>query len=357
MIYKHNGIISFWKFAFCLMIIALHLGFYSHGEKYIFSAGSIAVDFFFIVSGYLLVKKTINYKFVKNDKIECFTKEFIIKRIKSFLPYLFFMWIFAIPFMIFIKKYNFTYLLNCVFNILYFPINNIAIDNILGISWYIVSLIIVNFLFFPILLKYNKKFIILFSPLIIYFLGSYISIKFGSLGGPWSSSIFAYKGILRAIFDMNIGFVIYLISEKMKNINYSIFSKILFLIIEIGGFLSIFYIVNLQNAHIRFDFIMLIIISICITLSFSEKTLFNDKFNNKINYFLEKLSLPMYINQFLIIELLEYIYRINNIFLNYYYRLLILIIVSIIVAYLFIIIIDFLKKKNYFNIRNLFIIK
>ena len=56
---RHNGIISFWKFIFSLLIVALHLGIKHPNVLYRFKGGSIGVEFFFIVSGYLFCYKCL----------------------------------------------------------------------------------------------------------------------------------------------------------------------------------------------------------------------------------------------------------------------------------------------------------
>lgn len=48
---KHNGIISFWKFMFSIMIVIFHSENLAFNTDYIlFKDGAIAVEFFFIVS-------------------------------------------------------------------------------------------------------------------------------------------------------------------------------------------------------------------------------------------------------------------------------------------------------------------
>ena len=56
---KHNGIISFWKFIFSLLILALQGGMMRKDAIYSFKGGSIGVEFFFIVSGYLFCHKCL----------------------------------------------------------------------------------------------------------------------------------------------------------------------------------------------------------------------------------------------------------------------------------------------------------
>lgn len=69
---QRYGKISFWKFMFCLLITALHVGELYPESPWIFKAGSIGVEFFFLVSGYFFAKKFIYYKNSKNLGEETF---------------------------------------------------------------------------------------------------------------------------------------------------------------------------------------------------------------------------------------------------------------------------------------------
>ena len=51
---KHNGIIGF-----CILILLFHCA-EKMGKKGFFESGRIGVEFFFIVSGYLMTKKALN---------------------------------------------------------------------------------------------------------------------------------------------------------------------------------------------------------------------------------------------------------------------------------------------------------
>ena len=351
---KHNGIISFWKFTFSMLILALHLGKKHMDVQYNFEAGSIAVDFFFIVSGYLFCKKCINQDKIKN--IGKSTKNFFLKKVFRFLPYIIFLWIISLPFTILVCKYRIVDYIGAFYNLLYLPIKDFPLYEIYGTTWYIVVMIAIESILYPILTKYKKSFIYVISPIIVFFGTGYILIKFGSFAIPWTSNILAYGGFIRGLVTINIGMILYLIIESFKKINLTDLSKFLVTIFEIVGYVSIFYICNLFMAHVRYDCLMIIILSLCICISFSEKSLFNTFSNNKLFYYLEKLSLPIYINQWLLIYILEYIIKKYSISISYYKELLILIIFSVVVA----IITEFFVKlyeKNKKNIKDIFVME
>lgn len=342
---KHNGKISFWKFMFSLMIVALHLGVSHTNYKYHFEAGSIAVDFFFIVSGYLFCKKVLNLKLNSKEELGKKTFNFFIKKVVKFLPYIIFLWIISIPFSIFVNKLTFLDFTRAFFNLLYIPIYNNSIYNIYGITWYISAMIITETVLFPLLIKFKENFVYIMSPIIVFFLGNYIFIKYGNVAVPWDLGVFCYKGILRAFFDINLGMLLYMISMKINKIKLTDFSRFSLTIIEIVGYISIFSLANKINAHMKYDYLMIIILAVCILISFSKKAYLNDFCNNKFFYYLEKLSLLIYLNQWFIIELVEFIIKKFSFNISYYYELLVIIIMLIILGIIEFKILKFIKSK------------
>ena len=153
---------------------------------------------------------------------------------------------------------------------------------------------------------------------------------------------------------MNLGMYLYILSEKFNKIKLTKLSKAILPIIEIFLYLSIFYISNIKSAHSKFDIFMLILISIGLLISANPNVYLTKISNNKVFYFLEKLSLPMYIYQWVIIYGLEVLLRKLGIITNYWIfsllTILILIFLSIIVMY----IIKFYEKNKY-KITRLFI--
>lgn len=348
------GKISLYKFLFSIMIIVFHVGNVLDYNKFKFNfgSGSIAVDFFFVVSGFFFCRKYVNYK-VKNSVGED-SFNYFINRTNRFIKYIIILLIIAIPFSIFCLKFNFTSLINAFYKLLYIPHHTKCGSEIFGITWYIVAMILAESMLFPFLIKYKKEFVYIISPIIIILLGSYLLIRYGHFATPWKMGTILYKGILRSVFEINIGMYLYLISEKISNVKFTKLSKILLLLFEIAGYLSIFVLVNLNNAHRRFDVLMLIIISICILISTNKNMYLYNFCNNKLFYFLEKLSLPMYIYQWLIIEIMVFVLTKFNIHLSYLCFSGITIIISIIFGIVVLKLIE-LYDNNKEKIKSLFI--
>ena len=327
---KRNGKISFWKFVFSLLIVAYHVGNYHHTS--FFGGGYLGVEFFFIVSGYYLCKKGLNYKRISDKSIGKETFQWIISRIKKLLPYVVILWLIGLPISIWIDKmslYDFT---TAIANSLYIPNSGNQLFALYGITWFIVALLIGEAIMFPILLKYKENYSSIWSFIITFFLFSYIMIQYGNINDPWIYGNISYKGIIRALLDLNIGICIYTFLDYYKKIKLTDFSKFCLTCLELIGYGSIIYLSTLE-AH-RFDFIALILIILCLSISFSHKGYLMDFSNNKVFYYMEKLSIPIFINQYIFIKLLAFIMKSCQINLSIYLEIVINIVISILFAIL-----------------------
>ena len=125
--------------------------------------------------------------------------------------------------------------------------------------------------------------------------------------------------------------------------------------IESIGFISILFIVNINNANNKYDSIMLLILAISIIIAFSEKSFSQKYLKGKFIYFMEKISLPLYLNQIWIIDLLKYLSKkVSILNSNFYIFGLSVICVDFIISVLHIYVIKLLNKM-YGRIKSLFI--
>ncbi|MCI9177610.1 MAG: acyltransferase [Clostridia bacterium] len=350
---EHNGIIGFWKFAFCIMIIFLHIGqLITKDAKFVFAAGSIGVEFFFLVSGYFLGKKALNYKKVENEELGKETYQYIIKKIKKFFPWMLITYVISVLVMYFVKHFQTHQVINSIWDILFLKQSGIKYDSVMDITWYISVMIIAMNILYPIILKFRKNFVYIIAPAIVIFIGGYIAHRYGNIVSidVWTGLV--YKCFLRGFFEISLGVILYEVTQKLKSINFTKIAKTILTCIEIIGFTSIFIVVNIKNAHNKYDFIMILILSICISIAFSEKTLLLKFCNNKFVYFLEKLSLPMYLNQIWIITLIKYIFQRYS--LNYYQYCLVVLIIDIVFSIIAMQLVKIIKS-NIGKIKKVFI--
>lgn len=346
----HNGIISFWKFMFCLMIVIFHGQIFATSqEEILMIKGSIGVEFFFLVSGYLMTKSALK-KQDDTTNLGKETLEFIWKKIKNFFPYILICHIMGL---IVLSIYDTMTIKDYVLSLLDLLLVRMAgfkLTIVNGLTWYISAMLIAMIFLYPLIRKYKYNFIYIVCPLIVLLLGGWIDHTYGTIRTPALWTGFAYKGFLRAIVELSIGSLIFVATESIKKINFTKIGKIFITIIEIFGFLIPFYASQFIPNSARYDFIMLIFLSISIALAFSEKTCEYKKFNNKLFYHLEKLSLPLYLCHVVLRTVINEMQLLAN--FNYYQKLLIFLVISLIIAEMMMFIVEKLKKKNYY-INNL----
>ena len=346
-----NGKIGFWKFMFSLLIVAYHVASYHNNSS--FCSGYIGVEFFFLVSGYYLCKKCLNYKSIKSSDLGIETFNFIFNKIKKLVPYILVLWIMGIPVSIFIDKFTPYNFITAFSNTIFVPNFDYKLYVIYGITWYIIAMLVVEMFLFPILIKYRKNYAYIFSYLISFLLLSYLMLKYGNISDPWRYSMFTYKGILRAFLDINIGICIYSFIDKFKHIKLTDFSKFTLTIIEIVGYLLVFYLSSKQIY--RYEFLMLIILTICLTITFSNEAYLVEFSNNKLFYYLEKLTIPIYINQFIFIKIISYIINKFSLVIPINIIIIINILISIVFAFITNKIIS-IVNNNKKSIKSIFIV-
>lgn len=341
---KHNGIISLWKFIFCIVIIGFHLNVIQHykNTNFGFLYGSIAVEFFFIVSGYLLAKKALTMQYIQY--VGETTKNYILNKIKKIFPYLLFSFIIGFIVTNIYGNYTKSQNINSVFDLFFMYCSGIKYVSMIPIVWYLSAMLIADIILFPLIYKYKENYIYIICPIVIFLLAGYLSHNYGQLTKVQDWMGITTVGTLRGMLTMNIGALMYTISEKIKKLNYTKLGSLVLTIIEITGFISIFFIIQTENAHAKYDFIMVIIMAISIMLAFSEKTLLLKFLNNKFVYYLEKLSLPVFLNQHWLLVLMNNIIKSNGYDRNFYIEFIIAIVLSIIVGILELSITKLIKK-------------
>lgn len=294
---NHNGIISFWKFMFAIMIVIYHVKLGTNYDKAILKCGYLGVEFFFIISGYLMARTALSKKEdCSNIGIETF--EYLIKKIKTFLPFM------MVPFFItlFIRRYSIGDMLNSVWNLFFLETSGIRTILVMSHTWYISAMLISMLILYPLIRKYKKNFTYLLAPIIVIFIGGWFSYTYGMLNKAEYTGIIA-SHLLRGFFELTLGTILYEVSTKMMKVNFNNIGKTFLTLVEISGFVSVFVIANIAES--KYDFIALALMSISVIIAFSGKTIFYNLANNKLFYYLERLSLPIYINHNTIIWIIR----------------------------------------------------
>ena len=343
---KHNGIISLWKFLYCMMIVIFHGEIFAKSDtNKILANGSIGVEFFFLVSGYLMTKSALNQN--NNSNIANDTVNFIWKKWKKFLPYTIISGLIALFLINFHSKQYIIY--NIISSIWSITILTMAGFRGVGANlpiWYISSMLMGMMILYPLIRKFKLNFMYLFVPILLIVGFGFLNLFYGNLRNPETIISFTFKGNIRCVLELLLGGIIYILCEKFKKIDFTKFGLILITIIEITCLTIPIIISHFINESSRYDFIVLIIIAIGVLIAFSEKTLEYNILCNKFSYWLEKLSLTIYIFHYSVRVFCTYYSGFKKI--NYINKLTIYTFLSIIVGIIMMYFIDYLKKNNFY---------
>ena len=165
---KRNSEIDLLKFLFSVLIMLFHCRkmFTPEGSP-LFQSGYTAVEFFFIVSGYLMANSARKYK---GENIAADTFDFMKKKLSSLMPFVFAAFIITFISVEAANKFNIKKLifkligsLQEVLFLKMFGTKSISYYN--GPSWYISAMLIAMLAIFPLLLKYKNKFSYIAAPL------------------------------------------------------------------------------------------------------------------------------------------------------------------------------------------------
>lgn len=344
---KRNAIISLFKFIFSIVIVIYHGKKLVGINKFeIATLGYFCVDFFFIVSGYYFYKNILKLNEKKNLDIYKENVKMIITKLKRFLPYTIISGLLAIILFYIMKELKITNALMSIFNLFLIDMVGLKGYTINGPIWYISSMLIIFFILCPIIYKLKDKYIYYICPLIIMFGLGYMYNKYSTLNlhrSKWNG--FLFSGTIKALVEINIGILLYNISNKIKEVLNKKNNIIMYLlnIAYILGYIFILLFMLFYKKSGVLDYFVLLVISITLLLNFSDE-IFSIKLDSKFTRYLEKISLPIFVNHFMF---LNYFYYIGKRYTMDFYKYLILyvsctIVFSIIEQF----IIDLLKSRK-----------
>ena len=303
---KRNGKIELLRFVFCICIVLFHVNIALYNGNFVFNdifsffkRGNIGVEFFYLVSGYLLAKSAFKEKpnplplgsetisFMKRKLLALFSPHtvsfiltfvsvIILKGIHGFDIVSSF--IKALPDYLFLNKIG---------------ISRFAVNRV---EWYICCMLICMLFIYPLCRKYKKTFTNIVAPLIAIFILGYLFHKYESIENVKIWAGLVYKCMLRAAAELCLGVTAYSITDRLCRLNVSKADRIIMTAIEIACFsFSLYFVVSREKS--KYAALVIIALFVGVILAFSDLTYGKKLFNNRFAYFLGKLSMPVYMIQ------------------------------------------------------------
>lgn len=347
-----NNAIEFLRFLFAVIIILFHgVGAFPISEIFphirLFFHGDIGVEYFFLVSGYLMAKSADKPR-EPGMSIGRDTATFIGKKYGGIFPYHLYAFFVAFAVTAVVQRLSaggaVKLLAHSLPNLFLLDMTGIRYTIVNGYEWYISAMLLAMLFIYPLLRRFYSYVSYAAAPLAALLILGYMSYSYGSLTWVTFWTGFLYKGVVRAVAIILLGVVSYVVSKKLRQLSFTRLGLFGITVLEIFGyFATICYICTDFSEDYYFYLVFFLMLSVAIT--FSGKTITTKLLKGKFFGFLGKLSLPLYLNQY-------YSLMLVNTYLTAYsptIRLIVFFLLSFVSAILCMVVVDMLKKHLSFK--------
>ncbi len=282
-----------------------------YGKFTFFANGWFGVEFFFVVSGFLMAATALK-KQSDNAPIGKVTFNFMGKKLMAVLPY--HLIVFTVSFIVVcilnkVDTSDFVHLfIKSTPNFLLIQRSGLVEKDILGVEWYISEMLFAMLVLYPICHKYYDRFTKTIAPVLSLVIIGYLIKTTDSLGGSTAWSVLVSKTLLRAIAEICAGVFAFEVCRNLKKLNFTKFDKTILSGLELFSYAMIllFIVYDFPGSYAGTIFIF---VCIAVCLSFSGITFGNNLFNNKFVYYLGSLSLPLYLCQSVMRIFAKFLFR------------------------------------------------
>lgn len=303
---EKNRAIEAYRFIFCLTVCLFHFSPYSGRAvaDYPFKGGYLAVEFFFIVSGYLLIKHFAD-KSKPEDRVQpaLAAWQYIKSKYLRLFPH-----------------HTLSFLMLGIAGILFWntPWQKVFINGIweffmlgefgfavIGMvntaAWYVSALLMSSLVLYYLLLKDEQRFCYIIAPAMVLIIYSYCLNSGSFLNQYTQYHYFFCTGFFRALAGMSLGCICYKLVQKLKPHTENRF-RLLASILE-SGILIIFFKIVWRGGYTYSDFLIPPLLAVLVISVFCGNSYLSKLLDNGISGLFGRLSYAVYLNQSLLIVL------------------------------------------------------
>lgn len=324
---QHNVTIDFLRFLFSVIVVLHHSRYVLGDDNCYFLGGSLAVEFFFFVSGYLLLvgadkagrKNGAGYLLpdgvdmagrteaagLETKGIGSETLHFILHKIRSFLPEFLIAWWIGFVLIGVVRQYGVLDYLkafgNDFWELTLVKMSGLFTHGIDGAMWYLSAMLLGMAILYPLLRTKRDLMTHLVCPLLALFLYGYLCQAEGHPRDPIVWLGVCYKGLVRAVAGLCTGVVICMAVRRLKRFFPSGLTKtgnaLAIGVQLLCLLLTIRYMAEQEPSE--YDYFYMFLLMLLVLLSFAgfglESVLGNSQRLHLLSAFLGKYSLSLYL--------------------------------------------------------------
>lgn len=314
--HEKNGKVEFFRFIFCISIILFHcqrhfLNIDKSTQHFaFFPRGYFGVEFFFLVTGFLMAK-SVSSQIQKDPRCHDLGSEtfrFLFRKVKAIFLYHVIAFVVLFITKALLEGYSLRMLVRKFLD--YVP--NLLLIQKLGfgsplnrVEWYICCMIFALALLYPLCRKYYSMFVHVLAPVGSLMILGYLTHQYGTFAPgteTWAGFIPVY--LLRGVAEIALGASAYELSVFLSKQPLTHSVKCLLSVSETLCYLgALTFCVTTMSA--KYEIIFTLALFFAIAASFSRQTYGNQFFDHKVIYFLGSFSLPLYLNQVIGLDIAE----------------------------------------------------
>lgn len=301
---KRVSSVEFWRFVFTVLVCLYHLEIYFQKRR-IFLSGSSAVEFFFILAGFLIAMSAAHKQGGERPSVReahMAALDFVKKKLKAIYPILIcwlVIWLFTAP-DTGVSRLNM--LMNSEWELLMmegtpFGFRDGFAPNIP--LWFLTALITVGYVY-TYAIRRHYDFVCFAAPAIGLLLYIYFALNATSTLDHNIKMGFLNAGMVKAAAEMSLGVAVYTLYERIRQKKLGIAWRVVLALVEIYAVYRLFALMLMQpigwDNYRRVLYIMIIILT-----SFLNLTPLTRVLNNRFSRALGHISLAMYITHYSLI--------------------------------------------------------
>lgn len=314
---KRNGKIELYRFIFAIFVLFFHFEKYMMGEPPLKNGfhlalcphGSIGVEFFFLLSGFFMAKsisKKRNAAISFGGEITFGSSDwrrFIVSKYCSIFPYHVIAFMFSFATFVIFKEFDWKHIvlsfIDSIPNLVLVQMSGISITNPNHVEWYISCMLLAMCIIYPFALRFYDTMYTYVAPVFAIFAIGYLMYTTHALTGVQVWMGFYFKSTLRAIIELLLGGTAYELSKKLQQLDLSKWIRKLVPAVELMSFLLVvvFIVVTVPSQYEIYALALLFVLVTTANMGGYKTKIFN----NKICFFLGRLSLPVYLSQVAVI--------------------------------------------------------
>ena len=307
---KRVASVEFWRFVFTFLVTLYHFEIYFPKRK-LFLSGSSAVEFFFVLAGFTIAMAAAHKR---ERQLEPFTTrqahlaaiDFVKKKVIAILPVIVLwaiIYVLTTDTTMMFGKTKLDLILNLEWELLFmvgtpFGFNYGFAPNMP--LWFLTCLIVMGYIYTFAINRYydGTRFA---APVIGVFLYILFGLEAMSTLDHNVQVGFSTAGMVKGAAEMAFGIAMFQVYEVLSKKKFTIPMRVITAIIEIFAIIRLYQLI--VGAFVSMDnYRRIVYIMIIVVTSFLNVTPLTRVLNNRFSHWLGKISLPMYITHYTLIN-------------------------------------------------------